>query len=38
MSSFREVNEDILRDLLSFREETIFGRLTEEDKKTSYLF
>ena len=29
MSNFREVNDDILRDWLSFREETIFGRLTE---------
>ena len=38
MSNFREVNDDILRDWLNFREETIFARLTEEDKKTSYLF
>ena len=28
MNNFREVNDDILRDWLSFREETIFGRLT----------
>lgn len=38
MNNFREVNDDILKDWLSFREETIFGRLTEEDKKKSYLF
>ena len=38
MSNFREVNDDILRDWLSFREETIFGRLTEEDKKHHIYF
>ena len=38
MSNFREVNDDILRDWLSFREETIFGRLTEENKKHHIYF
>ena len=38
MSNFREVNDDILRDWLSFREKTIFGRLTKEDKKHHNLF
>ena len=38
MNNFREVNDDILRDWLSFREETIFGRLTEEDKKHHIYF
>ena len=38
MNNFREVNNDILRDWLSFREETIFGRLTEEDKKHHIYF
>lgn len=33
MNNFREVNDDILRDWLNFREETILGRLTEENKK-----
>ena len=33
MSNFREVNDDILRNWLCFRKETILGRLTEEDKK-----
>ena len=33
MNTFREVNDDILRDWLSFREETIWGRLIKEDKK-----
>ena len=33
MNSFREVNDDILKEWLSFREETISGRLTKEDKK-----
>lgn len=38
MSTFREVNDDILRDWLNFRKETIFGRLTEEDKKHHIYF
>ena len=33
MSNFREVNDDILRDWLSFREEMVLGTLTKEDKK-----
>ena len=33
MNNFREVNDDILRDWLSFREETVLGILTKEDKK-----
>ncbi len=33
MNNFREVNDDILRDWLSFREETVLGRLTDEDRK-----
>lgn len=38
MNNFREVNDDILRDWLSFREEMVLGILTKEDKKTLYLF
>ena len=38
MNNFREVNDDILSDWLSFREETILGRLTEEDKKHHIYF
>ena len=38
MSNFREVNDDTLRDWSSFREETIFGRLTKEDKKHHIYF
>ena len=33
MNNFREVNDDILRDWLSFREEMVLGTLTKEDKK-----
>ena len=33
MNNFREVNDDILRDWLSFREEMVLGILTNEDKK-----
>ena len=33
MNNFREVNDDILKEWLSFREETISDRLTKEDKK-----
>ena len=33
MNNFREVNDDILKEWLSFREESISGRLTKEDKK-----
>ena len=38
MCNFREANDDILRDWLGFREETIFCRLTEEDKKHHIYF
>ena len=33
MKNFREVNDDILKEWLEFREETILCYLTEEDKK-----
>ena len=33
MNNFREINDDILRDWLSFREEMVLGTLTKEDKK-----
>ena len=33
MSNLREVNDDILRDWLSFREEMVLGTLTKEDRK-----
>ena len=33
MNNFREVNDDILKEWLSFREESISSRLTKEDKK-----
>mgnify|MGYP001029823070 CR=1 FL=1 len=33
MNNFREVNDDLLRDWLSFREEMVLGTLTKEDRK-----
>ena len=33
MNNFREVSDDILKEWLSFREESISGRITKEDKK-----
>ena len=33
MNNFREVNDDILRDWLEFREETLYCTLSAEDKK-----
>lgn len=33
MKNFREVNDDILKEWLEFREENILCYLTEEDKK-----
>lgn len=33
MNNFREVNNDILREWLSFREEMVLGTLTKEDRK-----
>ena len=38
MNNFREVNDDILREWLSYREETELGYLTEEDKKHNINF
>ena len=38
MSNFRKVNDDILREWLSYREETELGYLTEEDKKHNINF
>ena len=33
MNNLREVNDDILKDWLMFREEMVLGILTKEDKK-----
>ena len=33
MVNFREVNDDILKEWLDYREQEVFGSLTEEDKK-----
>ena len=33
MKNFREVNDDILKSWIEFREEEFLGYLTEEDKK-----
>ena len=33
MNNFREVNDDLLRDWLSFRAEMVLGTLTKEDRK-----
>ena len=38
MNNFREVNDDILRDWLSFREEMVLGTLTKEDRKHTVKF
>ena len=38
MNNFREVNDDILKDWLEFREQTEFAYMTKEDKKTYDLF
>lgn len=38
MGNFREVNDDILRDWLSIREQEVFCTLTGEDKKHPYYF
>lgn len=38
MNNFREVNDDILRDWLSFREEMVLGTLTKEDRKHTIEF
>lgn len=33
MNNLREVNDDILKDWLIFREETVLSSLTKEDRK-----
>ena len=38
MSNFREVNDDILKDWLLFREETLFDFLSDNDKKCELNF
>lgn len=38
MNNFREVNDDILREWLSYREETELRYLTQEDKKHNINF
>ena len=38
MNNFREVHDDILREWLSYREETELGYLTQEDKKHNINF
>ena len=38
MGNFREVNDDILRDWLSIREQEVFCTLTVEDKKHHIYF
>ena len=37
MKNLREVNDDILKEWLEFREETILCYLNEEDKNMDYL-
>ena len=36
MKNFRELNDDILKEWLEFREENILCYLNEEDKKHEY--
>ena len=38
MNNFREVNDDMLKEWLSYREETELGYLTQEDKKHNINF
>ena len=38
MNNFREVNDDILRDWLSFREETDLAFVNDEDRKHNVKF
>ncbi len=38
MGNFREVNDDILKDRLEFREETYLWYMTAEDKKHNFKF
>mgnify|MGYP001028796294 CR=1 FL=1 len=35
MNNLREINNDILKDWLEFREETLYCTLSAEDKSTS---
>ena len=38
MNSFREVNDDIIKEWLEFREETAFCNMTPQDKKYCIYF
>ena len=38
MVNFREVNDDILKEWLDYREQEVFASLTEEDKKHHIYF
>ena len=38
MNNFREVNDDIIKEWLEFREETAFCEMSPEDKKHNIYF
>ena len=38
MNNFREVNDDIIKEWLEFREETAFSEMSAEDKKHNIYF
>ena len=38
MNNFREVNDDIIKEWLEFREETAFCEMSSEDKKHNIYF
>ena len=38
MNNFREVNDDIIKEWLEFREETVFCEMSPEDKKHNIYF
>lgn len=38
MNNFREVNDDIIKEWLEFREETAFCNMTPQDKKHNIYF
>ena len=38
MNNFREVNDDMLKDWLEFRDQTEFAYMTKEDKKHMIYF
>ena len=38
MNNFREVNDDIIKEWLEFREETAFCEMSDEDKKHNIYF